>query len=193
MGEIQVSGALAAGAIDRHAFLDAQAPTGFIESISRGNANGGNMTTLLSGKLHLQLIALPAGLVVTNISWASADTALGTPTNWWFALYTTVQAGPVLLRQTADQTSTAWGTNTLKTVALSSAYTTTAAGAYYAGVMCAGAAMPTLLGAQHRGSQVLGMAPIFAGDTADVGLTTTAPATAGAMGSGTTTNWCAVS
>jgi len=187
------SSGIQAASTDRHAFQDALAPTGFYESISRGNANGGNISTLTSGKLHVQLIYLPAGLTVTNISWASADTALGSPTNWWFALYTTVQAGPVLLGRTADQTSTAWGGNTLKTIALSSTYTTTTAGAYYVGIMCAGGTMPTLLGAQHRSSHVLGMAPMFSADTSDVGLTTTAPATAGAVGALTMTNWCAVS
>jgi alpha-D-ribose 1-methylphosphonate 5-triphosphate synthase subunit PhnH len=60
---------------------------------------------------------LNAGDVVTNLSFLSGATAANTPTNWWFALYSTA-ATPALLAQTADQTTGAWAADTWKTVAL---------------------------------------------------------------------------
>lgn len=91
-------------------------------------------------------VYLNAGDTITSLSFASGGTAAGTPTNWWFALYDT-SATPALLRQTADQTSTAWAANTPQTLALSTPYTVTASGIYYASVMVKATTPPTLLGA----------------------------------------------
>lgn len=119
-------------------------------------------------------IALAAGDVITNLSFVSGATAAGTPTNWWFALYDT-SATPALIAQTADQTSTAWAAFTVMTKALSSAYTVTRTGVYWAAIHVKATAVPTLLGS-------VAVKPIVTGErnlaqTSGSSLTTTAPAT----------------
>lgn len=119
-------------------------------------------------------ILLQAGDVVTNLSFRSGATAAGTPTNWWFALYSNA-ATPALLAQTADQTSTAWAASTTKTVALSAAQTIRTTGIYWAAIMVKATTVPTLVGS--------GVAPAIAtGETSlaqnsGSALTATAPAT----------------
>lgn len=123
-------------------------------------------------------VALKAGDVVTNISFMSGATAAGTPTNWWFALYSTA-ATPALLGQTADQLTAAWAASTVKTVALATPVTITTSGWYYAAVMVKATTVPTLVGATLA---VAAAAGAMAGSkvlarTSGSGLTTTAPAT----------------
>ncbi|KAB8186869.1 hypothetical protein FH608_046100 [Nonomuraea phyllanthi] len=127
---------------------------------------------MLSVALYLR-----AGDVVTNLTFKSGATAADTPTNWWFALYDTEGA---LLAQTADQTTTAWAANTVKTLALSSAQTIEETGVHYAGIMVKATDLPSLVGAS------LGIAGASAGwftgekiiaQTSGSSLTTTAPAT----------------
>lgn len=100
----------------------------------------------VSGQLYAVAIPLLAGDVVTNISFRSGGTAAGTPTNWWFALYSSA-ATPALIATTADQTTTAWGTNTTKTLALSGGAQTIASdGLYYVALMMAATTVCNLLG-----------------------------------------------
>lgn len=126
-------------------------------------------------------VALPleAGDVVTNLTFISATTAAGTPTNWWFALYDYSDT-PALIAQTADQTSTAWAANTAKTVALASAYLVPRSGIYYAAVMVKATTPPTLAGvtlhnAADAGAIVSGQKVLA--QTSGSSLTDTAPAT----------------
>lgn len=119
-------------------------------------------------------LLLAAGDVVTNLTFVSGATAAGTPTNWWFALYDT-SATPALLYQTADQTSTAWAAFTAKTVALSTAYTATKTGIYWAAIMVKATTVPTLLGS-------IAVPPVVTGErklaqTSGSSLTATAPST----------------
>jgi hypothetical protein len=119
-------------------------------------------------------ILLAAGDVITNLSFRSGQTAAGTPTNWWFALYSDA-ATPALLAQTADQTSTAWAAFTTKTVALSAAQTITRTGIYWAAIMVKATTVPTLMGCNV-------MAPVATGErnlaqTSGSALTATAPST----------------
>lgn len=119
-------------------------------------------------------VFLAAGDVVTNISFYSGATAAGTPTNWWFALYSNA-ATPALLAQTADQTSTAWAAFTKKTVALATAQTITKSDVYWAAIMVKATTVPTLLGG-------LVIPPVVTGErnlaqTSGSALTATAPAT----------------
>lgn len=165
-------------------------PAGLVESIPRWAANGGNIASLVSQQIKVQLINLPEGMTVTNIIWVSGDTPAGTPTNYWFALYNAQTK--VLLGQTADQLTAAWAANTTKTLALQTPYVTPYAGLYYVGIMVKATTPPTLYGAQHRSANLNAMPPIFNGN-ADSGLTTTAPATLGTISADTMTNWCAVS
>lgn len=124
-------------------------------------------------------VPLQAGDVITSITFKSGGTAADTPTNWWFALYSSAST-PALLAQTADQTSTAWAANTAKTVALATPQTITAAGVYYAAFMMKATAVTTLVG------RTLGLAGASSGSvsgqktlaqTSGSSLTDTAPAT----------------
>jgi hypothetical protein len=122
--------------------------------------------------LRLVPIYLRKGQVVTNITFTSSDVAADTPLNWWFALFSPAK---VLLSQTADQTTTAWGATTAKTLALAAAQTIAADGVYYVGI-CMKATTPiNVLSFSLTGTSANN------GNTADNALTTTAPATAGAI------------
>jgi hypothetical protein len=143
--------------------------TGLYDSAS--DAGSVALTTQVMTSVPLYLAA---GDIVTNLSFVSGATAAGTPTNWWFALYDT-SATPALIAQSADQTSTAWGTFTVKTLALSSAYTVPKTGVYWAAIHVKATTVPTLLG-------TLAVKPIVTGErnlaqTSGSSLTATAPAT----------------
>jgi hypothetical protein len=119
-------------------------------------------------------VKLYAGDVVTNISVRSGATAAGTPTNWWFALYSSA-ATPALLAQTADQTTTAWAANTTKTVALATAQTITATGIYWVGVHVKATTVPTLMGTLVAPAIVTGERNLSVSSGSS--LTATAPST----------------
>lgn len=119
-------------------------------------------------------VVLAAGDVVTNVSFYSGATAAGTPTNWWFALYSSA-ATPALLAQTADQTSTAWAAFTKKTVALSAAQTITQSGVYWVAIMVKATTVPTLLGSLCAPPVVTGERNLA--QTSGSALAATAPAT----------------
>jgi hypothetical protein len=124
-------------------------------------------------------IALEAGDVVTNISFKSGATAAGTPTNWWFALYSSA-ATPALLAQTADQLTAAWAANTTKTLALATAQLITTPGVYFISVMVKATTPPSLigmnLGVTGAATGVLTGAATLA-QTSGSALVATAPAT----------------
>jgi hypothetical protein len=123
-------------------------------------------------------IALQAGDLVTSLTFKSGATAAGTPTNWWYGLYSTA-ATPALLAQTADQLTAAWAANTAKTVALATAYPVPASGWYYAAVMVKATTVPTLVGlTTFAGASggVLSTDKVLA-QTSGSALTGTAPAT----------------
>lgn len=126
-----------------------------------------HFVTLSTGRLLLVGLELFAGQTVTNISFTSGTTAAGTPTNWWFGLW---GANRVCLGVTADQTSTAWGTSTTKTLALGTPVSITADGLYYVGVMVKATTVPTLICV--AGATVIAQtAPVTCG-TSNTGMTT---------------------
>lgn len=153
-------------------------PTGTFRANLRRSECGGNLSALTTQVMTSVAIYLAEGDVVTNLTFCSATTAANTPTNWWFALYDT-SATPAKLRQTADQTSTAWGANTPMTLALATPYEVTVSGVYYAAVMVKATAVPTLLGASLNvnasGAVVTGQKILAR--TSGSSLTDTAPAT----------------
>lgn len=158
--------------------LDGSPSTPIRSNISRLQAVS-NLAALASGVMLSAALPLQAGDVVTNLTFVSATTAAGTPTNYWFALYSNA-ATPALLAQSADQTTTAWAANTAKTLALSSAQTITETGVYYAAVMVAATTVPTLAGvalhnAVEAGAILTGQKVLAR--TSGSSLTTTAPAT----------------
>jgi hypothetical protein len=138
-----------------------------------------DVAALATGVMTSVALYLESGDTVTNLTFLSGTTAAGTPTAWWFALYSSA-ATPALLAQTADQTTTAWGADTLKTVALATPQVITATGIYYAAVMVTATTPPTLAGitldnAAGAGTLVTGQKILAV--SSGTGLTTTAPAT----------------
>lgn len=121
-------------------------------------------------------IYLRKGDVVTNLTFRSGATAAGTPTNWWFALYSSA-ATPALLAQSADQLTTAWAATTNKTLALSSAQTISADGWYWAAVMVKATTVPTLVGVSTTASAGIATGEKNLAQASGSALTTTAPAT----------------
>ena len=128
-----------------------------------------------SGTLRLYRIYLPAGLSITNISFWSGATALATGTNQWFGLFDSSRA---VLAKTADDTSTAWGTKTKKTLAITGGpYVTTTTGWYYVGILIAAATVPTIQAfADAQSDDARDAAPITGGNST-TGLTTPASCT----------------
>lgn len=151
-------------------------PTGMLRANLRRSECGGNLAALTTQVMTAVALHLRAGDVITNLTFCSATTAAGTPTNWWFALYSSAST-PALLAQTADQTSTAWAANTAKTVALATPYTVPTTGVYYAAIMVKATTPPTLVGASlHTGAAVVTGQKVLA-VTSGSSLTDTAPAT----------------
>jgi hypothetical protein len=169
------------------------APTGFLaESIDRNVCAEVNATIpTAAGTLFMQAIYLTAGMVCSSISWFSATTAANGPTHWMFGLY---DSSRNLLASTSDQTSTAWGANTIKTVAVGTPYTVPSTGLYYIGMfMTASSAIITSKGHTAKtGGQLAATAPILHG-TSNTGLTTSLPNPANAITGGLVNVWCAIS
>jgi hypothetical protein len=138
------------------------------------SASDTGQPALATGVMTAVRIKLIAGDVITNISLRSGATAAGTPTNYWFALYSNAGT-PALLAQTADQTSAAWNANATKTLPLSAAQTIGTTGFYWVTINVTATTPPSLLGSVH-------VAPIVATEanlsvTSGSALTATAPAT----------------
>ncbi|MGW7053143.1 right-handed parallel beta-helix repeat-containing protein [Streptomyces sp. NPDC054887] len=159
-------------------------PTSRYETTSRLRC--GTASTPTSGSLYLVPIWLPKGLVVSNITFTSGGTAAVTPTNWWFTLH---NSSRVALARTADQTTSAWAANTVKTLAIAqttagagTSYTTTYAGLHYLGVMVKATTQPNIVGEGSVADVVASVSPGFGGT--DTGMTTPPTVTAGAFTAG---------
>jgi hypothetical protein len=137
------------------------------------SASDSGQPALATGVMTAVRIKLFAGDVITNISFRSGQTAAGTPTNYWVALYSAAGT-PALLAQSADQTSTAWAANTTKTLALATAQTISTTGFYWAALNVTATTPPSLIGSG-------GVAPIVTGEanlSVSSGSSLTATATA---------------
>lgn len=160
------------------------------ETFDRDMCDEVNTSVLSTGRLSLQAIYLPAGTVISSISFWSATTAAGTPTNQLFGLY---DSSLNLLRSSTNDTTTAWAANSRKTLSLTSTFTTTYSGIHYLGLMVTATTVPTIKGNTARtGGQLNAGAPSMGG-TSTTGLTTALPATAAAPGLVTTSFWGCVS
>lgn len=156
------------------------------ETFDRNLCDEVNTAALSSGRLSLQAIYIPAGVTITSISFWSATTAAGTPTNQLFGLY---DVNLNLLRSSNNDTTAAWAANSRKTIALTSTFTTTYSGLYYLGIMVTATTVPSLKGNTGKtGGQLNAGAPSMGG-TSNTGLTTALPATATAPGLVTTSFW----
>ncbi len=153
-------------------------PSGVLRSNLDRRTVEGNLAALTTQVMLSAAIALEAGDVVTNLTFVSGATAAGSPTNWWFALFDDA-ATPALIAQSADQTSTAWAANTVKTLALASAYLVPRSGVYYAAVMVKATTVPTLVGTAvnaNASAAVISGQKVLA-QTSGSALTDTAPST----------------
>lgn len=151
-------------------------PSGLRASNMRQLDINADLTTLTTQVMTSVAVPIQPGELITSITFKSGATAAGTPTNYWFALYS---AAGALLAQTADQTSTAWAANTVKTLDLATAQRVAAAGVCYAAIMVKATTAPTLLG--HSVALAGGAASILSSkvlaQTSGSSLTDTAPAT----------------
>lgn len=135
-----------------------------------------------SGTLTLTGIWLPAGSVVTGITFVSGSTAESGGSHLWYALY---KADLTFMAQATDNTgAAAFAANTAFRMALTAAQTCPYTGLYYLGFMCQATQMPTLLNVTaasvNANGNITGMTPIVAA-TSTGSLTTTAPSPAGAL------------
>jgi hypothetical protein len=140
------------------------------------NTTLSNLSALTTQVMLSTALPLVKGAVVTNLTFVSATTGAGTPTNWWFALY---DPDGNLISQTADQTNTAWAGSTAKTLALPTPHMTTSTGVYRAAIMVKATTVPTLAGVSLLNTAVAGaLAGVakIASQTSGSALTTTAPA-----------------
>lgn len=145
-------------------------------NLKRTDATG-NLSALTTQVMLSVALPLQAGDLVTSLTFVSGDTGAGTPTNWWFALYSPAGA---LLAQSADSTNTAWAANTAKKLALATPQLITEAGVYYAAIMVKATTPPTLVGVATQNaimSGALGVGLKILAQTSGSSLTTTAPAT----------------
>lgn len=142
---------------------------------------GTSSTAGTSGTLYLSAIYLTAGQIISNITIASGATAFTTPTNCFFALYSSLPSAPALLAQSANQTTTAWAANQIKTLAMTTPYRVPTSGIYYIGVMVTATTMGTFNGPPAlTNTAQAGAAPIlFAASS--TGLTTALPNPAAAI------------
>lgn len=152
------------------------------QNMPRRNA-GGNTAAPVSGTLLLAGdLVLPKGRTVSRVVVVSGTTAGVALTHQVFSLYRQSDLG--LIRATADDTSTAWGADTEKSLALSSPYTPVEDLAVYVGILITvTTTVPTLSGTIMKNVALSGASPALAA-TADTGLTGTPaslPATAGAL------------
>lgn len=169
-------------------------PTGALAQSVPRNTSMSNASILSSGRESMSAVWLNAGQVITNITFVSSTTALVTGANQWFSLR---DANRVLLKVTADNTTTAWGALTARTLALAGGtYTVLTSGVYYLGIMVNAATPPTLVCAQGTNvNTVYNLAPVLAGsDGTNLGLTTpaTAPATSPVLTSSNNFPYCYV-
>lgn len=147
-----------------------------------------------AGTLLLYLIHLPAGTLVSNISFMSGSTALntaGSGPHAWVALYNGSRS---LLGQSTDTTTLSWAANTVKTIDLATPYITTYSGYYYLGLMvhCGSTGtMPNFTGVNLGSTNLASLDPPVGG-SANTGLGATAPGTAGSITQSSNIPWCAI-
>lgn len=149
------------------------------ETVPRWMCRDTNIAIGATGVLWSFPVLLYAGDVISNICTRNSG-GTTTPTNYWFALYNPAGA---LMSQTADQTSTAWGSGTTKDLALQATQTITATGVHRVAIMVKSSGQPTFFGQSGAAPNIfqgLVSGQIKGAQTHDTGLTTTAPSTLGA-------------
>lgn len=123
-----------------------------------------SQAALTTATLRLgSMLVLPKSVAVNTITLHSGSTAASVPLNQWFCLVRVSDLA--VLMKTADDTTAAWGTNAIKTLTLSSAYTPTTDELVYIGVLVVATTVPTLAGWSCLNATLAAVAPIFAGNS----------------------------
>lgn len=128
--------------------------------------------TTVSGTLYLYSVFLRKGQVVSNISFFSSTVAAATPTNGFFALYSLRRD---LLASSANFTTEAWAANTIKTKAMTAAYTVPISQIYYIALMTTATTTASLKGVPSIAGGELYANNIAGGGSSNTGLTTVLP------------------
>lgn len=114
------------------------------ESAPRNGPSWANTAVLSSGRISAVAIPVWEGMVITTIGFMSATQALVAGTNQWFCL---IDSSRNILKNTNDDTSTAWNASSAKELNLTSTYTVPANTRFlYVGIMVAGGTVPSLAG-----------------------------------------------
>lgn len=157
-------------------WLLAGSPAGLRAQSMRALDVRSDLTALTTAVMTSVAVPLQVGDLVTNVTFKSGATEADTPLNWWFALY---DIDGAKIAQSADQTTTAWAANTVKTLALSTPYRVPTTGVYYAAIMVKATTPPTLLGASVAlaGASAAILSSKVLAQTSGSALTATAPTT----------------
>lgn len=130
-----------------------------------------------SGRLTMTAIYLRSGQVVNSVTFFSTATALSGGSHGWAALF---DPSRNLLAQSANDTGITWAASVSKTFTLAAPVAILTSGWYYVGVSIVATTMPTLA-SQPTGSSVVSQDAPVMGGWSTASLTSTAPATAGAI------------
>ncbi len=152
-----------------------------------------------SGTMQMTSIMLPAGRVVTGISFVSGSTAESGGTHLWFALYRGDNLA-LLAQSTDDTAAAAFAANTMLRKALTTPQTLPYSGLYYLAYCSTNSAgaQPTLINitspiGNNNGitTAASAMTPTTCG-TSTTGLAASAPSTAAALATGLINFWACV-
>lgn len=145
-------------------------PSGAIaETVPRGFGRvDQDAVFVVSGTVLAVALELFAGDTVTSISFHSGNTAGASMTHQYFGLH---DSSRVRLAVSADDTSTAWAANTVKTLTMTTPYAVTTTGLYYVSFLVthSAGAVPSLFYAGML-AKFGNLAPKLSG-TADTGQT----------------------
>lgn len=147
--------------------------------------------TPTSGTVYALAIKLKQGQTVSNISLLSA-VGITSPTHYQFGLVAMNSSGAAAARlaQSADQTSSPWATNAVKTLAMQTPYVVPIAGTYFVAFFYTGSALT--LRAAGTTDQVSILVPPARCASADAGVTAL-PATLAAQTGVASVPWAWVS
>lgn len=146
-------------------------------------------TLIVNQRLNLFAINIATIETITSISFmTSGATALAGGAHQIFGLYddsagTSSGTAYALLRGTSDATNAAWGQSTVKTLNLTSTYTTTRTGAFYIGILLDATTLPTLQGVSASPAALTVLSPSISNHTTATNLTAR-PNPAGALAAG---------
>lgn len=130
------------------------------------------LSVLLSGRLNLTAIYLPAG-PVSSATFISGSTPGAALTHQWFALFDITTRA--LLGQTVNDGATAWAANAAKTLAFSTPVEIEEPTLAFLGINVTAGTVPTLSGSGGGGALAPTSVPLVFNGYSTSGLTGTAP------------------